>query len=81
MERVRSNGPLDTVTRRQLAAKLNVSVWTIIRWVKTGQFPPPIRLSETKLVWRVRDIEVWLQLRERASINAPRRATPTWLQE
>jgi len=32
---------------------------TIYRWVSEGTFPPPARISERAVRWRVNDIEAW----------------------
>ena len=41
----------------QLAELLQRSRFTIRRWVSQGKIPPPIRMTEQGLAWRVRDIE------------------------
>ncbi len=56
--------PLDTIRKRALAKKLNINPWTLMRWVKSGQFPPPIKLTDIVFVWRVADVEAWLRERE-----------------
>ncbi|MBS7348721.1 MAG: AlpA family phage regulatory protein [Comamonas sp.] len=33
------------------------SIW---RWIKSGQFPAPIKISDKITAWRVGDIRVWL---------------------
>lgn len=32
---------------------------TIYRWVSDGTFPPPVRISERAVRWRVDEIEAW----------------------
>lgn len=55
-----------TVLRKIVVAqRLGVSVWTLDRWVKSGQFPKPIYLTPgSPAVWRVRDIEAFLEKRK-----------------
>lgn len=43
------------------APVIPVSPSTLWRWVRLGQFPAPIRLSEKITAWRVGDIRAWLQ--------------------
>jgi prophage regulatory protein len=44
-----------------------VSKGTIRRWVREGKFPPPFRLGEARVGWRVSDIEQWQDTRSVAS--------------
>jgi predicted DNA-binding transcriptional regulator AlpA len=39
--------------------RLPVSHATIWRWVKLGEFPPPVRLGPQTTAWRMEDIERW----------------------
>lgn len=58
--------------RAAVAQRLGISGWTLTRWVRLGQFPRPIYLtSGSPAVWRVRDIEAFLEKRRVA-----RRAKP-----
>jgi predicted DNA-binding transcriptional regulator AlpA len=41
----------------QLCEQLGRSRWTIHRWIAKGLLPPPIRMHDQGLTWRVRDIE------------------------
>ena len=78
MARHRFTDPIETIGKKQLAAKLNVSPWTLMRWVSLGRFPPPIRASTQTLIWRVSVVDDWLSEREAC---ATRRPNPTWLHE
>lgn len=40
---------------------------TIWGWVKTGQFPKPIKLSANCTAWSAEDVEAWAQSRIAAS--------------
>lgn len=63
---VTTDHPLATIRKKPLAAYLNVSPWTLDRWRKSrsNQFPLPIQISDHVLVWRIRDIELWLMQRQ-----------------
>ena len=41
---------------------------TIWRWVKSGQFPAPIRLGSRHIGWRRADIEKWISDRETVAV-------------
>ena len=40
---------------------LGVSDKTIWNWVKRGEFPAPIKLSPTVTVWRLTDVQAWME--------------------
>lgn len=40
---------------------IGVSDKTIWAWVKRGEFPAPVKLSPTVTVWRLSDIQAWMQ--------------------
>lgn len=46
---------------------LSVSEKTIWQWVKQGKFPKPIRLSANVTVWRLSDIQAWLDEKSEAT--------------
>jgi predicted DNA-binding transcriptional regulator AlpA len=49
---------------------LNISSWTLARWIATGQFPRPLQLTPTSpRMFRVRAIAAHLNKRERARLN------------
>ena len=56
-------GPQGTyiVGMGELAAYLDVSLSTILRWQRASQLPGPYRLGTT-LVWRTEDIDRWWDL-------------------
>ena len=45
----------------QLAAYLDVSLSTVLRWLRADALPPAHRLGTT-LVWRTEDIDRWWYL-------------------
>lgn len=58
---------LNLIRKRELAERLRVNRWTLMRWVRLGRFPAPIRLSDSVIAWRVVDVEAWLRQRERGA--------------
>lgn len=52
------------VCPKQAAAMLAVSVTTLWRLRRTGEFPPPIRLSARRIGWRVSAIQEYLVRRQ-----------------
>lgn len=40
---------------------IGVSDKTIWQWVKHGQFPSPIKLSDSVTVWRLSEVQAWMQ--------------------
>lgn len=40
---------------------VGVSDKTIWAWVKRGEFPEPIKLSSSVTVWRLSDVQAWMQ--------------------
>ena len=43
---------------------LSVGKSTVWAWVKDDKFPKPIKLSEYVTVWKLSDIEEWVQQKE-----------------
>lgn len=39
---------------------IGVSDKTIWQWVKRGEFPAPIKLSDSITVWRLSDVKAWI---------------------
>lgn len=46
---------------KKVKALLSVSTATIYRWIESGEFPKPIKLSANCVRWKQVDIEQWLQ--------------------
>jgi predicted DNA-binding transcriptional regulator AlpA len=40
---------------------IGVSDKTIWKWVKCGEFPSPVKLSNSVTVWRLSDVKAWMQ--------------------
>ena len=49
--------------RREVEDITGLSRSTIYRMVKTGQFPPPVRVGPKAVRWRLSDIIAWLESR------------------
>jgi len=60
--------PLPTYLRlTQLVEEVvPVSRATIWRWVKSGEFPAPIKLAERVTAWKLTDVLTWLESRATA---------------
>ena len=43
---------------------LSVGKSTVLAWVRESKFPKPIKLSEYVTVWKLSDIEEWVQHKE-----------------
>lgn len=57
------NPAIDLIRKHELAKRLGINRWTLMRWCKERKFPQPIRLSDVVIAWRVSDVEAWLQQR------------------
>jgi predicted DNA-binding transcriptional regulator AlpA len=55
---------IQLIRKRPLARLLGVNSWTVDRWRKKGTFPRPIWLSPTTPVWKLSDVEKWLDERK-----------------
>ncbi len=44
---------------KAVAARYESSRATVWRWVKTGQFPQPVKLGAGTTRWRLADLEQW----------------------
>lgn len=48
-------------SRPQSQGLVGVSDKTIWKWVKDGEFPAPIKLSDSVTVWRLSDVQTWMK--------------------
>ena len=48
----------------EVVEMLSVGKSTVWAWVKESKFPRPIKLSEYVTVWKLSDIEEWVQKKE-----------------
>ena len=48
------------VSGDEICKRFGFSRQTLRRLVRAGQFPKPIRISRTRLAWRVSDVEKWV---------------------
>jgi len=60
---------LDLIRKAELAERLRINRWTLMRWCREGKFPKPIRLSEVVVAWRVADVERWLSERAESAAS------------
>ncbi|WP_108682071.1 AlpA family transcriptional regulator [Methyloceanibacter sp. wino2] len=54
------------IRKKDLAKRLGVNPWTLDNWRRRGLMPPPIKITENMLFWRVSDIDAWLREKEAA---------------
>lgn len=47
------------LTARQVAERESVSVPTVWRWAREGNFPQPVKLGPGCTRWRLADLEAW----------------------
>jgi len=60
------------VRKTEGAALVGVSPWTLDKWVRDRLFPQPIYATDhSPAMWRVRDIEAWIEQRRRARRRKP----------
>ena len=44
-------------------ARVNASKTSIYSWVKSGNFPPPVKLGMRAVAWRRSDVDAWISSR------------------
>ena len=59
--------PRDLILRSELLELVPLSVTTIWRLERAGQFPRRIPISEKRVAWRRSEIEAWLEQRAAAA--------------
>jgi predicted DNA-binding transcriptional regulator AlpA len=64
----------DHLTLTETAQWLRCSTRTLQRLLETGDGPPVVRLSQRRLIFRLLDVQRWLESRTRGIIE-PRRRT------
>lgn len=52
------------IRRHGLRAMTNLSLATIYRLIKRGEFPRPIRLSDQAVGWDIQDVHAWIDARK-----------------
>lgn len=58
--------PPALMRKAEVAQALGISIWTVERWLKAGQFPKPIFVSDgAPARWRTRDVELWIEQKRR----------------
>lgn len=61
----------ELVIAEQVAKAVGVSIVTLQRWVKSGDFPPPIRFGRRIVRWRADAIDAWLQRQNEQPSDQP----------
>lgn len=57
-----SKGKTKNVSARPASkGMVGVSDKTIWQWIKNDEFPAPIKLSDSVTVWRLSDVQAWMQ--------------------
>jgi len=57
---------LDLITQKSLMRLLDVrSRETLARWIRKGQFPPPLVVGGGRLRWSASEVKDWMQSRDR----------------
>ncbi len=57
----------ELLTARQVAELLGVSLWTLRRWTRGGQGPPPHRIGPRAIRYSREDVDTWLRGRRGAA--------------
>jgi excisionase family DNA binding protein len=64
------NGVEPMLTTKELAQQLNVTSWTVRRWIALGQGPCHVRIGKGHIRFRAEDVRAWLDRESRtASID------------
>jgi prophage regulatory protein len=51
----------------ELSEQFSIPKSTIWHWVKTGQFPKPIKLGIRFTAWRVSELNAWLDAKQNSN--------------
>ena len=57
--------------RPEVLHKTGLSRSALYRLIHTGDFPPPVRLSQNAVAWRQSDVDAWIDARVKAVANKP----------
>ncbi len=52
--------------KSEVTERLGITGMTLYRWVKKGEFPPPLRLGERTTRWPESEIDEWIASRRSA---------------
>lgn len=55
---------LTLVKLPQLLEIVQLSRSSVYDAIKSGDFPPPVKIGKRAVAWRMQDVEAWLQSRE-----------------
>ncbi|WP_089886512.1 helix-turn-helix domain-containing protein [Citreimonas salinaria] len=59
------------LTVHQVAERFGVSVDSIWRWKRAGEFPPAIKLSAGVTRWKLSEVQAWEASRQRCFATHP----------
>lgn len=53
------------LTKQTVAEILGLHPGSVMRLVRNGKFPPPLRIGDigSRVRWRARDVEAWIEAR------------------
>ncbi len=54
----------EIIRLKELTKLLQVSRSFLYAQIKTGNFPPPIRLGQRAVAWRTQDVKNWIETRQ-----------------
>lgn len=54
------SAPTFLIDLKEVLPRTRVGRATIYRWMEKGQFPKPLKLSESMVRWREADLERWI---------------------
>lgn len=55
------------LTDKQIAERFAVSLSTVWRWTRNGDFPQPIKLGPNITRWKLDEVEAWEVAREQGA--------------
>lgn len=64
MNPLESLEPIPWLHLKEVAYYLGVDERTARRWYDAGDFPPPYVLGTRKLLWKIEDVDKWLQTKK-----------------
>ncbi|MDE2761598.1 MAG: AlpA family phage regulatory protein [Gemmatimonadota bacterium] len=44
----------------EVVEEIGVSKASLYRWIRSGRFPPPIKLGPRRVGWRREDVDAWI---------------------
>jgi len=75
---MRSYSKAQYIRQAEVARMLGVSDATVMRWRLSGNLPPAVRLSDNTIVWKLAEIELWLESKREDRRVDSRVLRPRW---